>query len=121
MNRIESVHNANDTAIRASAGILDQDPPTIQVPSFWPDQYDVALQSVGTSFAESSDLHQVVRKGKQHGSISFWTFKSNNLIFVEAIRDPESLMLGKKCLQQKKTPDPNSIINLGYDPFLDCC
>ena len=44
LHRIESVHNAQKTAVRASAGILDQVLPAIQIPSFWSDQYDVALQ-----------------------------------------------------------------------------
>ena len=45
--RVESVHNARDSAVRASAALTDTAPPARQAPWFWSEQFDARLQSAG--------------------------------------------------------------------------
>ena len=113
--RIESVHNAQDSAARAVAGLLDMTPPADQAPWFWSDQYDAKLQSAGIVPVGADDLLHVTRPGKREGGISVWTYRGNQLLAVEAVRDPAGYMLGKKCLEADISPDPNQI----GDPVFD--
>ena len=113
--RIESVHNAQDSAARAVAGLLDMPPPADQAPWFWSDQYDAKLQSAGIVPVGADDLLHVTRPGKREGGISVWTYRGNQLLAVEAVRDPAGYMLGKKCLEADISPDPNQI----GDPVFD--
>ena len=45
--RVESVHNAQDSAARAAAALTGAKPPARQAPWFWSEQFDVRLQSAG--------------------------------------------------------------------------
>ena len=117
--RIESVHNAQDTADRAAAAIMGKVPPTKQAPWFWSDQYDVNLQSAGIVPSGDDAVYQVIRPGEKEGSVSFWSYRDKDLIAVEAIRDPKNFMLGKKCLEKNFSPFPDSISDPNYDPNLE--
>ncbi len=115
--RIESVHNAQDHAARAVAGLMGKQPPIDEAPRFWSDQYDANLQSVGIVPVDSNDVFQVVRNGQREGSVSYWSFQKKTLLSVEAIRDVENFMLGTKCLDQKISPDPDLIGDPNFDPL----
>jgi NADPH-dependent 2,4-dienoyl-CoA reductase/sulfur reductase-like enzyme len=117
--RIESVHNAQDTAARAAAAIMNEAPPKDQAPWFWSDQYDANLQSVGIVPTGDSDIYQVKRPGEQNRSVSFWSYRDQELIAVEAVRDSKNFMLGKKCLENKFSPNPGIICDPNYDPNSD--
>ena len=117
--RIESVHNAQDTAARAAAAIMSEDPPEDQAPWFWSDQYDANLQSVGIVPTGDNDIYQVKRPGEQSKSVSFWSYRDQELIAVEAIRDSKNFMLGKKCLENNFSPNPDIICDPNYDPNSD--
>ena len=115
-HRIESVHNAQDTADRAASAIMGKVPPKDQAPWFWSDQYDVNLQSAGIVPTGDDSIYQINRPGENVGSVSFWSYSDRELIAVEAIRDPKNFMLGKKCLEKNFSPSPGSICDPNYDP-----
>ncbi len=114
--RIESVHNAQDTATRAAAAIMGEAPPRDQAPWFWSDQYDANLQSVGIVPTGDEDIYQITRPGENDTSVSFWSYRDQELIAVEAVRDSKNFMLGKKCLERNFSPNPNFICDPNYDP-----
>jgi NADPH-dependent 2,4-dienoyl-CoA reductase/sulfur reductase-like enzyme len=117
--RIESVHNAQDTAARAAAAIMSETPPIEQAPWFWSDQYDANLQSVGIVPTGDNDIYQITRPGEHKSSVSFWSYRDQELIAVEAVRDSKNFMLGKKCLENNFSPNPNNICDPDYDPNSD--
>ena len=117
--RIESVHNAQDTAARAAASIMCQSPPRDQAPWFWSDQYDANLQSVGIVPTGDDEIYQVRRIGENKRSVSFWSYRGKDLIAIEAVRDSKNFMLGKKCLENNFSPDPKRISDPNYDPSLE--
>jgi NADPH-dependent 2,4-dienoyl-CoA reductase/sulfur reductase-like enzyme len=117
--RIESVHNAQDTAARAAAAIMGEDLPKDQAPWFWSDQYEVNLQSAGIVPTGDDDIYQITRLGESDKSVSFWSYRDQELIAVEAIKDPRNFMLGKKCLERNFSPSPRSICDPNYDPNLE--
>jgi NADPH-dependent 2,4-dienoyl-CoA reductase/sulfur reductase-like enzyme len=117
--RIESVHNAQDTAARAAAAIMSKAPPRDQAPWFWSDQYDANLQSAGIVPTGDTDIYQVMRPGENDKSVSFWSYRDKKLIAVEAVRDSKSFMLGKKCLENNFSPNPKTICDPDYDPNTD--
>ena len=114
--RIESVHNAQDTAARAAAAIMGEAPPKDQAPWFWSDQYEVNLQSAGIVPTGDDDIYQITRPGENDTSVSFWSYRDQELIAVEAINDPKNFMLGKKCLEKNFSPSPHYICDPNYDP-----
>ena len=115
--RIESVHNAQDSAARAVAGLLDMPPPASQAPWLWSDQYDAKLQSAGIvpTETDADDLIHVSRPGKREGGMSVWTYSGKQLLAVEAVRDPAGYMLGKKCLEADISPDPDQVGDPAFD------
>jgi NADPH-dependent 2,4-dienoyl-CoA reductase/sulfur reductase-like enzyme len=117
--RIESVHNAQDTAARAAAAIMSKAPPKDQAPWFWSDQYDANLQSAGIVPTGDNDIYQITRPGEKDTSVSFWSYRDQELIAVEAVRDSKNFMLGKKCLENNFSPNPNIICDPDYDPNSD--
>ena len=115
--RIESVHNAQDHAARAVAGLVGEEPPADEAPRFWSDQYDANLQSVGIVPVDANDVFHVARIGQREGGVSYWSFQGKTLLSVEAIKDVENFMLGAKCLDQNLSPDPDLIGNPEFDPL----
>lgn len=113
--RIESVHNAQDSAARAVAGLLQIPPPVEQAPWFWSDQFDAKLQSAGILPAGADDLIHASRPGKREGGVSVWTYRGAQLLAVEAVRDPAGYMLGKKCLEADISPDPHKVADPAFD------
>ena len=113
--RIESVHNAQNSAARAAAAIMGQPLPLAEAPRFWSDQYDASLQSVGIVPTGADNVYQVARPGKGE---SFWSYQDKSLIAVEAIRDAESFVLGTKCLDNNISPDPHLIGDPSFDPMV---
>ena len=115
--RIESVHNAQDHAARAVAGLVGEEPPADEAPRFWSDQYDANLQSVGIVPVDANDVFHVARIGQREGGVSYWSFRGKTLLSVEALKDVENFMLGAKCLDQNLSPDPDLIGNPEFDPL----
>lgn len=111
---VESVHNAQETAAIAAATITGVEPPRRQTPWFWSDQYDTKLQSVGIVPVMDPDVFQVERRGKRDGSVSFWSFRGNELVAVEVINDPATYMEARQCLDTQRFPDPELVSNPAF-------
>lgn len=114
--RLESVDNAQSSAARAAAAIMGKPLPATHAPWFWSDQYDANLQSVGIVPTSNSDVYQVAREGTRELGISFWSYCERRLIAVESIQSPENFLLGKKCLEEKISPDPSLISDPQFFP-----
>jgi NADPH-dependent 2,4-dienoyl-CoA reductase/sulfur reductase-like enzyme len=113
--RVESVHNAQDSAARAAAAIMGVASPEWQAPWFWSEQYDVRLQSAGIVPPVGGAVQQIIRPGKREGGHSVWTFDGDRLCAIEAVRDPAGYMLGKKCLDHARAPHPEDVANPDFD------
>ena len=113
--RIESVHNAQDTAARAAADITQTSLPDITIPWFWSEQFEVRLQSAGIVPVATEAVRYEVRPGKREAGMSVWSYNQGQLVAVEAVHDPAAYMLGKKCLENNLSPVPSDIIDPAFD------
>ena len=104
--RLENVGNAIEQSEAASENVLGKDIKYQPVPWFWSDQFDIKLQIAGLNKGFTKVFH---RQSDQKNS--FWYYKDDQLISVEAINDPKSYMVGKKLLEMKKTPSPQDIVS----------
>lgn len=97
--RLESVPNAIDQAECVAENIMGAGRAYVARPWFWSDQYDVKLQIAGLN---SGYDRVVTRDG---GSArSFWYFKGNTLLAVDAANDPRAYMIGKRLIEAGKSP-----------------
>lgn len=113
--RVESVHNAQDSAARAAAAINGHAAPAWQAPWFWSEQYDARLQSAGIVPPAGDAVAYVMRPGTRDDGLSCWSFADGRLQAIEAVRDPKSYMLGKKCLDSGKSPTPEQAGDPAFD------
>lgn len=102
--RLESVQNAIDMAEVVAANMLGADTPYVPLPWFWSDQYDVKLQIAGLNAGYTS----VVRR-EAGEAVSHWYFAHDRLISVDAMNDPRAYMVGKRLIEQGKSPSPDAI------------
>ncbi|MEZ7812232.1 MAG: FAD-dependent oxidoreductase [Paracoccaceae bacterium] len=92
--RIESVQNAIDQAENAAANMLGAAQPYEPLPWFWSDQFDCKLQIAGLN----NGYDAVVARGHSGGAQSFWYFKGEALLAVDAMNDPRAFMVAKRIL-----------------------
>lgn len=104
--RLESVQNAVEQSKACAESILGQSVEYDPVPWFWSDQYDVKIQLVGLSMGHDQ---RVRRAGKRDGSGSVWLYREGALVAVEALNDAPAYMMGKRWLEEGKTPPPDRI------------
>ncbi|MEJ8475608.1 NAD(P)/FAD-dependent oxidoreductase [Roseibium algae] len=105
--RLESVGNAIAQADAAAAAILGSDAPYVAKPWFWSDQYDVKLQIAGLN----SGYDRVVTRQNDEKSCSFWYFKGDILLAVDAMNDPRAYMIGKRMIENGQSPIDSEIGN----------
>lgn len=98
--RLESVGNAIDQAEVVAANILGAGLPYRAMPWFWSDQYDCKLQIAGLN----SGYQDVITRGPEAGAISFWYYRGDRLLAVDAVNDPRAFMVGKRLIEQGKSP-----------------
>ncbi|MFG6567045.1 NAD(P)/FAD-dependent oxidoreductase [Sulfitobacter sp. 1A13679] len=99
--RLESVPNAIEQAEVVAENILGAGKEYIAKPWFWSDQYDVKLQIAGLNAGYD---RVVTRRGE--GSASFWYYRGETLLAVDAANDPRGYMVGKRLIEAGKSPDP---------------
>ncbi|HEX4766784.1 MAG TPA: FAD-dependent oxidoreductase [Lichenihabitans sp.] len=104
--RLESVQNASEQGEAVAATLLGAPKPYKPIPWFWSDQYDTKLQIVG--LGEDHD-EIVIRPGRRNNAKSFWYFKGERLLAVDAINDPASYMAGRRLLAAGVNPDRRDI------------
>lgn len=98
--RLESVPNAIAQAEIIAENIMGADKDYSAKPWFWSDQFDVKLQIAGlnTGYDEV-----ITRMGDKDGMVSFWYYKADQLLAVDAMNDPRGYMIGKRIIEAGKT------------------
>ena len=109
--RIESIHHAQFSASLAAAAITASEMPPSEAWWFWSDQYDIKFKMAGLVPAASDKLVTITRKGRRENSLSVWSWLDGNLVAIEAANDGQAYMIGKKCLEAGRHPDPQNIAN----------
>ena len=99
--RLESVPNAIDQAECVAANMLGAHKPYVPEPWFWSDQYDIKLQIAGLNTG-----YDHVATRQTEGATSFWYYKGDALLAVDAMNDPRAFMVAKRLLAMGKSPTP---------------
>ncbi|MEM6373231.1 MAG: FAD-dependent oxidoreductase [Pseudomonadota bacterium] len=108
--RLESVPNAIDQAECVAENILGAGKDYAARPWFWSDQYDVKLQIAGLNTGYD---RVVTRDGGK--AVSFWYYRGETLLAVDAANDPRGYMIGKRLIEAGKSPAPEVIADVGSD------
>ena len=108
--RLESVPNAIDQAEAAAAAMLGGSEPYIARPWFWSDQYDVKLQIAGLNTG-----YDCVVARRAGGATSFWYFRGDRLLAVDAMNDPRAYMAGKRMIDTGRSPDMTALADPSTD------
>ena len=108
--RLESVGNAIDQAELVADNIMGAEKDYTAKPWFWSDQYDCKLQIAGLNTGYDT---VITREGD--GSVSYWYYKENHLLALDAMNDPRAYMVGKRLIEAGKTPDPVAVADPATD------
>lgn len=109
--RLESVQNAIDQAELVADNILGAGRDYAPVPWFWSDQYDVKLQIAGLN----AGYDRIISRIGAGETRSFWYFRGDSLLAVDAMNDPRAFMVGKRLLEAGRSPDPAALADTGTD------
>lgn len=109
--RLESVGNAIEQAeavARSLTGTLSR---YNAKPWFWSDQYDVKLQIAGLS----SGYDNVATRPGAAGSVSYWYYRGEQLLAVDAMNEPRVYMVAKRLIEAGRSPSAEIV----SDPATD--
>jgi 3-phenylpropionate/trans-cinnamate dioxygenase ferredoxin reductase subunit len=101
--RLESVPNAIDQAEVVAENIMGAGKDYVATPWFWSDQFDVKLQIAGLNVGYD---RVVTRAGDKAGDVSFWYYRGDELLAVDAANEPRAYMVGKRLIEAGKSPAP---------------
>ena len=104
--RLESVPHAIDQAECVAANLLGAAKTYVPEPWFWSDQYDIKLQIAGLNTG-----YDTIATRHTEGAISFWYYKGDHLLAVDAMNDPRAFMVAKRLLSMGKSPGPDQVSN----------
>ncbi|MFL2802924.1 MAG: NAD(P)/FAD-dependent oxidoreductase [Paracoccaceae bacterium] len=104
--RLESVGNAIEQSEIAAENVMGNKLKYQPTPWFWSDQFDTKLQIAGLNTGFTSVFHRM-----ENDKNSFWYYKKDRLVSVDAFNDSKSYMIGKKFLEMKINPSPSDIIS----------
>lgn len=102
--RLESVGNAIDQAEIVAQNMMGEQMPYDAKPWFWSDQYDAKLQIAGLN----TGYDEIVTR-RHDDAVSFWYYKGDTLLAVDAMNDPRGYMVGKRLIEGGKSPDKAAI------------
>jgi 3-phenylpropionate/trans-cinnamate dioxygenase ferredoxin reductase component len=105
--RLESVQNAIDQAELVAENMLGADKDYQPTPWFWSDQFDCKLQIAGLN----TGYDHIVTRGPEGEAVSFWYYRGDQLLAIDAMNDPRAYMVGKRLLEMGRTVDPAAIRN----------
>ena len=71
-------------------------------PWFWSDQYDVKLQIAGLN----TGYDRIVTRQGDGPTVSFWYYRGDDLLAVDAMNDPRAYMIGKRLIEAGRSADP---------------
>ena len=106
-SRLESVQNAIDQAEVVAENMLGAAKSYVPTPWFWSDQFDCKLQIAGLN----TGYDTIVTRGPDGEAVSFWYFRGDQLLAIDAMNDPRAYMVGKRLLEMGRTVDPVAIRN----------
>jgi 3-phenylpropionate/trans-cinnamate dioxygenase ferredoxin reductase subunit len=109
--RLESVPNAIEQSEVVAENLMGADKAYVAKPWFWSDQYNVKLQIAGLN----TGYDCVVTRGAAPGPVSFWYYKGDTLLAVDAANDPRGYMVGKRLIEGGKSPSPDVIADVDTD------
>jgi 3-phenylpropionate/trans-cinnamate dioxygenase ferredoxin reductase component len=98
--RLESVGNAIDQAEVVAANIMGADAPYVAQPWFWSDQYDCKLQIAGLN----TGYDTIATRQGEGEAVSFWYYRGETLLAVDAMNDPRAYMVGKRLIEMGRSP-----------------
>jgi 3-phenylpropionate/trans-cinnamate dioxygenase ferredoxin reductase subunit len=104
--RLESVPNAIDMAECVAGNIMGAACEYVPQPWFWSDQYDVKLQIAGLNTGYD---RIVTRPASGARSASFWYYRGDTLLAVDAMNDPRAYMVGKRLIDAGRSPPPGAV------------
>ncbi len=104
--RLESVPNAIDQAEVVAENIMGAEKDYVAKPWFWSDQFDVKLQIAGLNSGYDKVVSRVA-----DGAISFWYYRGEELLAVDAANAPREYMIGKRLIEGGKSPDAAAIVD----------
>ena len=110
--RLESVPNAIDQAELVAENIMGAGKDYAAKPWFWSDQYDVKLQIAGLNAGYDT---VVTRPGEKPGDASFWYYRGEALLAVDAANEPRSYMVGKRLIEAGKSPAKDAVADPGVE------
>jgi len=105
--RLESVGNAIDQAEAVAANMLGADQPYRAKPWFWSDQFDLKLQIAGLN----TGYDNIVTRPGDNGAVSFWYYRGDTLLAIDAMNDPRAYMVGKRLIESGKSPAPDTLLS----------
>ncbi|KEJ90856.1 NAD(P)/FAD-dependent oxidoreductase [Sulfitobacter donghicola] len=109
--RLESVPNAIEQAEVVAQNLMGAEKDYAAKPWFWSDQYDVKLQIAGLN----TGYDRVVTRGAAPGPVSFWYYKGETLLAVDAANDPRGYMVGKRLIESGKSPAAELVADADTD------
>ena len=108
--RLESVGNAIEQSEVAALATQGGRYNYKALPWFWSDQFNVKLQIAGLNFGYT----EVVERNLGE-RLSYWYYKDEKFIAVDAINDPVSYMVGKRLIEKNQTPNKKDVAEEGFD------
>ena len=109
--RLESVGNAIDQGEAVARTILGQSTGYVAKPWFWSDQFDVKLQIAGLL----AGYDTVVTRSGAGRSMSFWYYRGDRLLAVDAMNDARVYMVAKRLIDAGKSPPTHLVGNPDTD------
>ena len=108
--RLESVGNAIDQGKTVALNIAGETTAFNAKPWFWTEQFDQKLQIAGLCNGYTDIIER-----KLNDKVSFWYYKNNILIAVDAFNDPYSYMIGKRLIEEKKSPKKEILSDINFE------
>lgn len=108
--RLESVGNAIDQAEVVAENMLGAQKNYVARPWFWSDQYDAKLQIAGLN----TGYDEIITR-RDGGAVSFWYYRGDDLLAVDAMNDPRGYMVGKRLIEAGKSPDKRAVADPDTD------
>ena len=108
--RLESVGNAIDQGKTVALNIAGETTAFNVKPWFWTEQFDQKLQIAGLCNGYTDIIERKLRD-----KVSFWYYKNEILIAVDAFNDPHSYMIGKRLIEEKKSPEKEILSDINFE------
>ncbi len=108
--RLESVGNAIDQGQTVASNIAGKKTNFNAKPWFWTEQFDQKLQIAGLCDGFTDIIERKVKN-----KVSFWYYRNEILLAVDSFNDPYSYMIGKRLIEEKKSPKKEILRDINFD------